>query len=268
MPKVNSGGVDIDYEILNPEAKGLPVIFISGLGGVRSGWTSQLDDFTRRGPVVLHDHRGTGASAKPLGVYSVPLMASDVIAIMDDAGIERAHLVGGSTGGAIIQVMCIDHPQRVQSAVLSGSWARSDHFFKRQFEMRKRVLHEMGPDALTRFASYALHSPEYFTENFEAIRQKEDEAIRNSPPVDVLSERIDAIMAHDQMDRLGQIAAPTLVVVAMDDFVTPPYYSDQLSAGIPGAELKVFDKGGHFVYIARAGEFNAAVLDFIARHEP
>ncbi|MDP7385712.1 MAG: alpha/beta hydrolase, partial [Nitrospinota bacterium] len=61
----------------------------------------------------------------------------------------------------------------------------------------------------------------------------EDERIQNAPPVEVAIERIDCIMAHDQLGRLGRIQAPVLVAVAKDDAVTPPPYSEQLAAAIP-----------------------------------
>ncbi|MEK6709794.1 MAG: alpha/beta fold hydrolase [Nitrospinota bacterium] len=268
MPVVRSGGVDIDYEVVNPGGKGVPVFLITGLGGVRGVWGLQLEDFSRNRPLVLHDHRGTGKSAKPRGAYSVRLMAQDVAAIMDALKMPKAHFVGSSTGGAINQVLCIDHPGRVQTASIVSSWPRSDAFFLRQFTMRKRVLLEMGWEAYTRLSAVTLHSPRYFTDHFGEIEKKENEQIRNAPPAEVMAERIDCIIAHDEWDRLGRIRAPVLVLVARDDVTTPPYYSEQLARLIPGAQLRVFEDGGHFVYIARPKEFNAAVRDFIRRNEP
>ncbi|MBT3351049.1 MAG: alpha/beta fold hydrolase [Nitrospinaceae bacterium] len=267
MPIVNSGGVDIDYEILNADSSATPVFFISGLGGGRESWPLQAEPFSKERPVVLHDHRGTGKSAKPPGVYSVPNMAGDVVAIMDDAGIPKAHLVGSSTGGAIIQIMCIDHPEKVQSAAITSSWPKSDAFFIRQFTMRKKILLELGWDDYTRISALSLHSPKFFTDNFSRIEDKENLMIKNAPPAEIMAERIDAIIAHDQIDRLGQITAPTLVAVAQDDACTPPYYSDQLVSKIPGAELHVFEWGGHFVYLANTEEFNRVIHAFIEKHD-
>ncbi len=268
MAVVNSGGVDIDYEILNPGAAGISVFFISGLNGARTSWPLQAEFFSKDRTVVLHDHRGTGKSAKPLGVYSVENMAGDVVAIMDDAGIEKAHVVGSSTGGAIIQVLCIDYPERIQSAAICSSWPKSDHFFIRQFTMRKKILLEMGWDDYTRLSALSLNSPKFFTDHYDEIVKKEDLNIQNAPPANVMAERIDCIMAHDQMARLGQIQAPTLVAVAQDDACTPPYYSEQLVDKIPGAELKLFEDGGHFVYMARPDEFNAVIHGFIQKNDP
>jgi aminoacrylate hydrolase len=268
MAKVNSGGVEIDYEVLNAESSAIPIFLMSGLAGLRGAWGNQLEAFTKRGPVVLHDHRGTGKSAKPLGVYSIENMAADMVAIMDAVGAGKGHFIGSSTGGATAQVLCIDHPGRVQSAVICSSWAKADHFFTRTFDMRKIILRELGNEVYTRDSSITLMGPQFFNENYDAIVKTEDERIQNAPPVEVAIERIDCIMAHDQLGRLGRIQAPVLVAVAKDDAVTPPPYSEQLAAAIPGAELKIFDEGGHLFYMSKPAGFNAAILDFIGRHEP
>ncbi len=267
MPTVNSEGVAIDYEVINPQHTNTPVFLISGLGGVRASWTKQVGAFSADRPLVLHDHRGTGKSDKPSGVYSVPTMAKDIVAIMNDQGMEKAHLVGSSTGGAIIQVMCIDHAERVKSASIVSSWPKSDAYFIRQFSVRKKVLLEMGWETYTEFSTFTLYSPKFFTNNFQEIQTQENESIASAPPAEIMAERIDCIIAHDQLGRLGQIAAPVLVAVARDDVVTPPYYSQELIAAIPGAELKIFEEGGHFVYLEKPDEFNEAILEFIRRHD-
>lgn len=267
MAIVHSDGVDIAYEILNAESSGVPVFFIAGLAGFRQGCMAQAVPFSKQRPVVLHDHRGTGESARPEGVYSVDNMAGDVIAIMDDAGIDRAHFVGTSTGGAIIQVICLTEPSRVQSAAICCSWPKSDAFFKRQFDVRKQVVLELGIEAVTRLSSVALYDPKYFSEHVDEIEAKETASLALSGPPQVAAERMDAIVAHDVLDRLPEITAPVLVACARNDAVCPPYFSEQIAAAIPGAKLKVYDDGGHFFYLARTQEFNADLAAFIDANE-
>jgi aminoacrylate hydrolase len=267
MATVDSGGVEISYEILNPDSPKVPVFFIAGLGGTRAMFFNQSPVFAADRPVVLHDHRGTGESAKPLGVYSVANMAADIIAIMDDAGIATAHMVGTSTGGAIIQILCLDYADRVQSAAICCSWPKSDAYFLRQFEMRKRVLAEMGTEALTKMTTIALNDPKFFTDHYEQMVENEKVMIATAPPPEVAAERIDAIMAHDEIDRLGAIDVPVIVVGANNDAVTPPYYSVDMAVRIPNAELKLFEDGGHFFFMVHVDEFNTDIADFMARNE-
>ena len=85
---------------------------------------------------------------------------------------------------------------------------------------------------------------------------------------EIAASRIDAILAFDRTEQLGRIKTPTLVVGAEDDLVTPAYFSEELARLIPGAEIKIFPRGGHGFTQVRAREFNQAVLPFLASHTP
>ena len=97
----------IDYE---EYGEGPPLMFVSGLGGVGSYWTPQIEAFAKHYRVIIHDHRGTGQSTKSKIRYSLEQMSADTIGLMDVLGVSSAHLVGHSTGGAIAQILCLDHP--------------------------------------------------------------------------------------------------------------------------------------------------------------
>ena len=153
------------------------------------------------------------------------------------------------------------------SAAICCSWPKSDAYFLRQFEMRKQVLAEMGTEALTKMTTIALNDPKFFTDNYDDMVEREKIMIANAPPPEVQAERIDAIMVHDQIDRLGSIDVPVIVVGAKNDAVTPPYYSLDMAERISGAELKLFEDGGHFFFMVHADEFNAEIADFMARNE-
>ena len=94
MPTIPSG--EIHYET---HGSGTPVLLIPGLGGVGSYWAPNIPAFSARHQAIVHDHRGTGGSARSRISYSVDQMTDDLVAVMDHLKIERAHLVGHSTGG-------------------------------------------------------------------------------------------------------------------------------------------------------------------------
>jgi aminoacrylate hydrolase len=190
-------------------------------------------------------------------------MADDVLRLMDRLGIDSAHLVGHSTGGAIGQVIAQDHPERLRSLVLSASWAGPDPYFRRLFEMRKQILLTSGVEAYLRSSALVLAPPWWVSANDAALTAQHRQQAPAAPPVEVTASRIDAIMAFDRRKRLGDIRTPTLVIVSQDDAVTPRFYSEELAERIPGAKLVVLDGGGHFVPNIFPEPYNTAVGGFL-----
>ena len=260
MPKLVIGEADIYYE---EAGQGPDLLLVPGLSGLGAFWTHQVEEFKRDFRVITHDHRGAGQSTHSRIRYSVEQMADDVLRLMDRLGIAAAHLVGHSTGGAIGQVIAQDHPGRLQSLVLSATWAGRDPFFRRLFESRKEILLKLGVEAYLRASVLFLAPPSWVSANDAAIAEAHHGVAGAAAPVEVMASRIDAIMAFDRRARLGEIRTPTLVIVAQDDMVTPRFYSDELAERIPGAKLVVLDGGGHFAPQITSGPYNAAVGAFL-----
>jgi aminoacrylate hydrolase len=265
MPRIVIGDGALYYE---RQGVGFPVLFISGLSGFASFWQDQVAAFARKFDVVTHDHRGIGQSDVTRSGFTVDRMAADVMGLMDALEIERAHIVGHSTGGAIAQILAIEHPKRLASVVLSATWTKPDAYFRRMFGLRKDILLRLGPSAYVQANTLYLYPSWWVARNNERLRQLEAQNLAVFPPTEVAASRIDAILAFDRTERLGQIKTPTLVVGAEDDLVTPAYFSEELARLIPGAEIKIFPRGGHAFTQVRAREFNQAVLPFLASHTP
>jgi len=141
MPRIVIGDGALYYE---RQGVGFPVLFISGLSGFASFWQDQVAAFARKFDVVTHDHRGIGQSDVTRSGFTVDRMAADVVGLMDALEIERAHIVGHSTGGAIAQILAIEHPKRLASVVLSATWTKPDAYFRRMFGLRKDILSFLG----------------------------------------------------------------------------------------------------------------------------
>lgn len=260
MPRISIGDAELYYE---ETGQGEPLLLVPGLSGVGSFWAHQVADFSRDFRVIVHDHRGTGQSTHSRIRYSVEQMAGDVLRLMDALGVESAHLVGHSTGGAIGQVIAQDHPQRLRSLVLSATWAGPDPYFRRLFESRKEILLNLGVEAYLRASVLYLATPAWISANDAAITEQHRAQAAAAAPVEVTASRIDAIVAFDRRARLPEIRVPTLVIVAADDMITPRFYSDELASRIPGAKLVVLDAGGHFVPQSDPRAYNAAVGAFL-----
>jgi len=265
MPKLSIGDAEIYYE---EAGAGEPLLLVPGLSGQGSFWSAQVEAFKRDFRVIVHDHRGAGRSTHSAIKYSVEQMADDVLRLMDALGIDAAHLVGHSTGGAIGQVIALDQPRRLRSLVLSATWAGPDPYFRRLFECRKEVLLTQGLEAYLRASVLVLAPPDWVSRNDAAIAELHRAQAAAWPPREIVASRIDAIVAFDRRARLGAIRVPTLVVVAQDDMVTPKFYSDELARAIPGARYVVLEGGGHFAPQIHADPYNRAVGGFLrARRE-
>jgi aminoacrylate hydrolase len=260
MPTVSIGDADIYYE---ETGQGPPLMLVPGLSGTGAFFISQVPEFSKSFRTIVHDHRGAGRSTHSRIRYSVPQMADDTLRFMDALGIDSAHVVGHSTGGAIGQVIATEHAERLHSLVLSATWGGPDPYFRRMFQSRKQTLLDSGVEAYLRASSLVQATPKWVSENDEFITELHRVTAENSAPIEVMASRIDAILEHDCRSRLLQIHVPTLVIVARDDMITPAFYSEELASAIPGAKLVVLDGGGHFAPVIHSAPYNAAVGAFL-----
>lgn len=242
---------------------GAPVFLISGLGGTLGAWAPQIAHFAARYRLILHDHRGTGRSSRNRMRYTVPLMADDVLAIMDHLEIDKAHVVGHSTGAAMTQDIALRHPDRLISAVFSGSWPEPDFVFRRAFEVRRATLRDCGVETYVKSTPLFMYPPQWLAENADTVTAAEPAAIAGFPPPEIMLARIDAICAYGPGERLRDVRAPSLVTCASDDILTPRYYSERIASLIPKAATYFFESGGHAMPQTRAAEYNAVVSSFI-----
>jgi len=263
MPLARLPDADIHYEI---KGNGDPVMLVAGLGGAASYWNPNLDAFARNYQVMLHDHRGTGQSTRCEMEYSVELMADDLLRTMDAAGIDKAHLVGHSTGGAIGIVLGAIAPERIASLTLYATWAELDAQMEACLTLRQRLLNAMGEAEYHRATPLFMYGPYYTRDNKAKIEAEIAAAILASPPASIMSARVTGILGFDGMQYLDRITCPTMVLVAEDDILTPPYSSEMIAAHIPHAELIRLPRGGHAVSRAEPEIFNKTVLGFLAQH--
>ena len=261
MPKFAFEDGEINYEIAG---EGHPLIFVSGLNGVARYWQPQVPVFARCYKVITYDQRGTGGSDRLQKKFSVDQMAAELAALMDGLKIERAHLVGMSTGGAIGQTLAIEQPQRIARLVLSGTWTHCDPWFRRLFEARREMYRQCGPELHAMFHPLFLYPPEYVNSHDAEISEEQRTSPTKSSTVDVSVGRINALLAFDRRAGLGRIKSQTLVMTCDNDYITPSYHAEKLAREIPDAKLVIPRGGGHSFSKTNPQEFNRIVLDFLA----
>lgn len=262
MPMIDVGDAELYVET---HGEGFPVFFVAGLGGRGAFWSKQVESFAARFQVILHDHRGTGGSTPGKQVSGVEQMADDLLALMDALDIERGHLVGHSTGGAIGQHIALKQPERLHKLVLSCSWPGPDPYFTTLFATRRQILQECGPEAYLTVGNYLGTPSTYLQAQMQSPETFMNERMRAFPGVAVELSRIAAVMDHDLRKELHRITTPTLCIGARDDQITPPAFTEEMAASIDGAELALLEHGGHFCPIAATADYNPRVLAFLER---
>ncbi len=255
---------EVHGEVHGDAPGGGTVLLSSGLGGAGSFWAPQLEALCRRFRVLTYDQRGTGQSAEPLpDPYSIAAMADDVAEILDELGIGRCHFVGHALGGLVGLDLALRRPDRIGSLVLINAWARGDAHTVRCFDVRRDLL-RIGPEAYVRAQPLFLYPAPWMARNAQRLAREHEHAVTHFQGTDTLLKRIAALLAFDAVDRLGQIACPTLVAAARDDLLVPWTASEALAAGIPGARLWVTAQGGHGFTVTEPETFNAALCGFLA----
>src|SRR5690348_12765108 len=202
MPKANIGDAEIYYE---EHGRGEPLLLVSGLGGAAAYWKPNLPALSAHYRVVVHDHRGAGQSTHSRIRYSVEQMTDDLLRLMDHLKIDRAHIVGHSTGGAIGQILAITRPERVKSLVLFATWTKADKFFRQLFAARRALLMEVGKEAYVRAGTLFLYPPWFIKAHEAMVEEREKLAIATFAPPEVVASRIDAIVAFDRTAGLAKI---------------------------------------------------------------
>lgn len=253
-------GAELYYE---KQGSGPPLFLVPGLGGDGRFWAGHVPALAEHFTVVVHDHRGTARSTLSKIDYSVAQMADDALQLIEGLGFGKVHWCGHSTGGAMGQVLAIEHPERIDRLVLSATWARTDAFFRRLFEIRALVLKELGPAAYTKSSGLALNSPFWVRDHDADLAAVEARASETIPVPEIVLSRIAAIVAHDRRDQLQKVRARTLAICARDDMVTPLYFTEELVRLIPDARAYVLPDGGHFFPGVHGAEFRRVMTSFL-----
>ena len=262
MPMIRANGVELRVEEVG---QGPPLLLIMGLGASLETWVAQRDAFAARHRVILFDNRGAGASETPAAPWTVPDMAADAAAVLDALGIARAHVLGVSMGGMIAQELAIRFPERVDRLIVAVSFARPDPI-RRAFLLFRRWARLQGADLVQEGVANLpwLVSPRVLN---DPERLEEVLGIVSTMPLmspEAYAEQVEAILEHDTLARLGSVVAPTLVLAAAEDVLTPIYLSREIADAIPNARLTVLPRGNHAVQIEDPESFNRAVLEFLA----
>lgn len=260
MPFASNDGVKIYWEEHGEEE---PLLLIMGLGYTLEMWHRNLPALSARYRTIVFDNRGVGRSDVPPGPYNTSEMAADAIAVLDESGVESAHVLGASLGGLIAQELVLGHPDRVRSLVLACTHTGGIGNVVMPSQEALDVLTKrasMTPEEGVRAAIPFVYHPETPRSTIE-----EDIAIRlqNYPSAEGYTGQLMAGAGHDAFDRLRNIKVPTLIIHGDSDGLVPTGNADMLAELIPGAKLVRVPQASHVFFCDQPDVSNAAVLEFL-----
>ena len=253
----DNAGVRIAYESFGD---GPALLLIQGIGYARWSWDPIVPTLAERFRVLSFDNRGIGESDVPPSPYTARQLAEDGIAVLDDAGVDRSHVLGASLGGMAAQELAAGFPQRVDKLVLActtpGGAAAVPMPAQTVALMQEAAA--LAPEvAMRRFVENALapHAdPALVDELYER---------RVGNPPDPMGWQGQAAAGMGFDGSALEFAAPTLILHGTEDAVVDPGNAALLAERIPGARVELFSGCGHLFFWEQPERFAETVAEFL-----
>ncbi len=242
--------------------EGSALVLTHGLGGSHASWFQQVPVFARRFRVLTFDQRGFGRSTNQTGKAGPASAAGDLAALLDQQGIECAHLVGQSMGGWTVMAFALAHPRRVRSLTLADtpggipSPRVADAF--RDFAVR--MSSAPPPDRWPLDRHPALGSALGRRDPARAFLYDQIASLAPPPPASIPLELVTT--THDAA-RVAALEMPKLFVVGEHDPIFPPDVIRDAASMTTRSRFTIVPESGHSPYFERPELWNEEVLGFL-----
>lgn len=246
----------------NEQGQGVPILLIMGLGYPSSLWHRMRPVLAQHFRTIAFDNRGVGLSDVPPGPYPILTMATDAAAVLDAAGVARAHVFGVSMGGMIAQEFALQYPARTHSLILGCTSAGGSSSVRAERKVADVLFARGMTWEQAREAALAyIYDPATPREKIEEdVRRRQ----RCLPTPEGYMAQLQGILAWEGHSRLGQITAPTLVIHGRSDALIPPENAQLIAERIPGAKLILLDRASHLFLTDQTEAAQKAILSFLS----
>lgn len=276
MTTVATGRIPVrDTELyVTTAGDGPPVLVLhGGLGVDHSCLHPWLDPLGDSATLVYYDHRGNGRSARPpLDDVDHSTWVEDADALRAALGYEQVVVLGHSYGGFLALRYALAHPERVRGLILVGTAAVMEHWDQVHATLAAR---QATPEQLRAFEDRPFEDDEDFASTLGALlplyfHRPQQEVMERLAGMRFSAEASRAggrcMADYDVRGDLARITTPALVLAGRHDFIMPvAATAEPLAAGLPNAELVVFEESGHFPYIEQPAQFGDVVRDWLGR---
>lgn len=258
MPFVENAGVRIHWE---QRGDGTPLLLIMGHRYSGAMWYPVLPQLTAKHRVIWFDNRGTGESDAPRG-FTVSDMAHDALAVMDAAGVDKAHVFGVSMGGGIALELAMQKPERVTSlilgctTILTADKPRTPAWILPLYYLPTWILRVLRPRAVNRGYGSAA--------KMDAVERDEAMIAKDKFVTSGVVAQAKAIRAYSAtLEAAARLTMPTLVLHGDEDTAVPFAWGEEIAATIPGARFVRFAGSGHNFLVVDEEKAAREVLNFL-----
>jgi 3-oxoadipate enol-lactonase len=235
------------------------LLLLQGQANSHVWWDDLRSFFDAEFRVVTFDYRGTGdtGSADDETEWTTGSFARDAVAVLDELGIDQAHVYGTSMGGRVAQMLAAEHPSRVGRMVLACSSPGGPHASERSQAVRRSLA---DPDPVVRRTR--LLSLMYTDER---LARTTCSRLLGDPTMtpDSTRRHLRVSNRHDAWDLLPRISAPTFVLHGTDDEMVPVSNAELIAGRIPDAAVWQVPGGRHGFFDEFSDEVSPRVSEFL-----
>jgi 3-oxoadipate enol-lactonase len=261
MTRQSSSPVSLAHRV-EGQPDGIPLVFVHSMAASLEQWEAVASRLAATHRVVRCDLRGHGGSAAPRGPWRIEELALDVLDLLDRLGVERASLCGISLGGMVAQWLGVNAPDRVDDLALvctTAGFGTPGVFRDRAASVRLEGVEPQVSPSIDRWLS-----PRFRARYPQVVKQVRQRLL--AMPPEAYAACCEAIGEWEIRPQLSKVQAPTLVVAAADDVITPTSASEEIVLGIGGnARLHVIEDSGHLVNLEQPEALVQALVSNLVR---
>lgn len=267
MPTLRTkDGLELYYEV---HGSGEPLLLLGGIMMSAASWAQHVPVLSRHVRLILLDMRDQGRSGRMRGEYPLDIHVPDVLALLDELGIERTHLMGVSYGGQVVQRIARTHPERVKTLILANVNPYITNLLAEIGKAWEVAAALYDGERFFQLAVPFIYSRAFYAKHLEGLRQRQA-MFKNT----LTKEWFDGFvrLCHSAMgfrmteEDLRRLEMPTLLLGADEDQLTPPRVMEEMYEAIPHCEFVTLPGAGHGACLERPGDFMTVVIGFLAKH--
>jgi pimeloyl-ACP methyl ester carboxylesterase len=267
MPYAEVNDIQIYYEFHGP-SNGTPLVLIEGWGVALWGWFRQLPELTKNHRVLVFDNRGVGKTSKPDHPYTAEMTATDTKLLLDDLGIDKAHILGTSMGGFIAQQVALSYPEKVTSLILAMTHFSGENHVPIPSDTMMALFafptETISKEEAIKIRRSVAYSPEFTDNNKNLFRLMDKWLDENPQPEKARINQANIGNTLDSEKDLHKIQAPTLIIHGESDRIVSIKNAEKIHERIPNSKLVILKDAPHRIEIVEYKKFNTEILSFLA----